>query len=539
LCRASGGVYAGEGSACCASTCAACASSTCSVSLEAARDNTLFEDPGGLLSDGAGLNVFVGRIPQGSGLRRRALLAFDVAGSVPPRSVIVSAKLTLNLRTDPRIGGTKDSSIGAHRALADWGEGSSYGQGQGEGRGVRAESGDATWLHRFYDGTLWGSPGGDFAPEESAAQTVPGYLPPPPQLSYSWASPGLTADVQAWLDDPASNHGWILIGREDASGTVKAFWSREQYDRTLRPRLDILFRAAGGACCEAGGECSESLDSPACVAQGGTFRYATDCSSACPPRNGDCGDGDSCTVDSCDPHLDCVHAPGNAGTLCRAAAGPCDADDFCDGTTPGCPNSYAAPTRVCRPAEGECDRAESCTGVGAECPPDGFAPPGAPCGDDGNPCTSDACDGSGTCVLTFVDADGDSVPDCQDVCPHSLLGPTVVVGATPEGSGESCDSGAPNPLLGLCVPIEPLKIGSKGPKITCIGGKGCTVSDDVESCRSLAGDLDKWKECVERLTKALKDERAMNEKQRHAIQKCVQAVAEALKNHPDQHPVAR
>ena len=45
------------------------------------------------------------------------------------------------------------------RALADWGEGTSFGLGAGS----PATPGDATWLHTFYNTDLWTNAGGDFS----------------------------------------------------------------------------------------------------------------------------------------------------------------------------------------------------------------------------------------------------------------------------------------------------------------------------------------------------------------------------------------
>jgi hypothetical protein len=68
--------------------------------------------------------------------------------------------------------------------------------------------------------------------------------------SFTWGStPALIADVQAWLDAPASNHGWILLGGEDAPATAKRFDSREAADPSAQPRLVVEFQPA----CEAAG----------------------------------------------------------------------------------------------------------------------------------------------------------------------------------------------------------------------------------------------------------------------------------------------
>jgi hypothetical protein len=47
--------------------------------------------------------------------------------------------------------------------------------------------------------------------------------------------------VQAWLDTPANNFGWILIGDETTNGTAKRFNSREHPTPDNRPQLTIAF----------------------------------------------------------------------------------------------------------------------------------------------------------------------------------------------------------------------------------------------------------------------------------------------------------
>ena len=50
----------------------------------------------------------------------------------------------------------------------------------------------------------------------------------------------MTADVQSWLDTPASNFGWIVVGVEGTAGTAKRFDTRES---TTPPVLTIDYTA--------------------------------------------------------------------------------------------------------------------------------------------------------------------------------------------------------------------------------------------------------------------------------------------------------
>ena len=118
------------------------------VAIPSMKDNTLYEDDMGLLSNGAGQHMFVGTT-NFSPLLRRALIAFDIAGNIPAGSTIQSVALTLNMSQTSGIAIDIDLRI----ANRDWGEGTSMASG-GEGGGDAATPGDATWVHTFFD-TVW------------------------------------------------------------------------------------------------------------------------------------------------------------------------------------------------------------------------------------------------------------------------------------------------------------------------------------------------------------------------------------------------
>jgi len=203
------------------------------VTLQPIKDNTLYQSTTGTTSNGAGEYFFVGKT--GGGSLRRGLLAFEVAGNVPAGATINS--ITLALHMSRTIAGNQTVSL--HRVLAGWGEGSSN-AGSNEGGGGPATTGDATWLHRFFNAALWSTPGGDFAAAASATTPVGGIG------SYTWNSTAqLVADVQLWLDSPSQNFGWLVRGNESANTTAKRFDSRENVTPSFRPTLTINF--SGGS----------------------------------------------------------------------------------------------------------------------------------------------------------------------------------------------------------------------------------------------------------------------------------------------------
>ena len=196
------------------------------------KDNTLYENATGSISNGSGEYFFTGRT--GSGDIRRGVVAFDLAGSIPAGGRVTNATLTFHMSREPALGGPE--SIELRRLLADWGEGTSGATGN-EGGGIVATPGDATWIHTFFDTGFWSSPGGDFAQTVSASQSVDaiGF--------YSWSGPGLVADVQSWLDNPQDNFGWVMIGNESVALTAKRFDTRENREPLFRPQLSVAYES--------------------------------------------------------------------------------------------------------------------------------------------------------------------------------------------------------------------------------------------------------------------------------------------------------
>jgi hypothetical protein len=200
------------------------------ITLNPIKDNTLIDEPGSNRSNALG-SLYSGQTgPQGGLTRLRCVLAFDVAGSVPAGSTINGATLLMRLEQTSSL----EQTHALHKVLADWGEGTSAGGG---GQGGPATPGDVTWVHRFYNTEFWATPGGDFVPSASATQIVGADS----STDYAWTSPQLAADVQAWLDAPATSFGWIMIGNEIDPNTTKKFYSRETPEPTIVPRLVIDF----------------------------------------------------------------------------------------------------------------------------------------------------------------------------------------------------------------------------------------------------------------------------------------------------------
>lgn len=212
-----------------AGLCAGAASADTATFVSVA-DNTLIQDPNGAYSAGAAQYFFAGRVGNnGGGTLRRGALRFNLS-TIPAGSTITSVTLKMYCSA---AGTNTNQSIRLHRFNASWGEGTSLAFGGG---GADSTFNDVTWLHRFYTSQTWTTPGGDFVATASASRTVGavGF--------YTWASSaGLVADVTAWVNSPASNHGWCVIGNETTLQSVKRFDSKEAGSTTVRPLLTVIY----------------------------------------------------------------------------------------------------------------------------------------------------------------------------------------------------------------------------------------------------------------------------------------------------------
>ncbi len=198
-----------------------------SIVLTPIKDNTLFEDTSGALSNGAGQFLFAGKTRD---FLRRALIAFDFEEAGITSASLDSVRLTITVSRS--ISASLPATL--HRVTANWGEGTSNAEAN-EGKGIASTTDDATWIHSFFDTAMWSSAGGDFEADPSATLNIAG------NGMYSVTSTGgLLADVKSWIDNPAENYGWILLGDEGTNQSAKRFNSREHSDAATHPTLELF-----------------------------------------------------------------------------------------------------------------------------------------------------------------------------------------------------------------------------------------------------------------------------------------------------------
>jgi len=204
----------------------ACAQAA-TVTLHPNLDNTIYSESNN--SNGTG-GLFSGVTNVGN--IRRALMEFDIASSgIPAGSVILSVSLAV---TQTKIGPASATNFELRPLFAAWGEGTSVGSGSGGA----ATAGDATWNFRLFNTDSWNTPGGEYG--AASATTSMGTS----NSTYTFAStPALVADVQGWLNFPASNFGWLLRASTESGTSAREFGSRES-PLAQQPSLVISYTPA-------------------------------------------------------------------------------------------------------------------------------------------------------------------------------------------------------------------------------------------------------------------------------------------------------
>ncbi len=201
------------------------------------------------LSNGLG-DLFVGRTNQdGPGPAtmsiHRGLIEFDIADStIPGGATITGVTLTLN---DVK-GMNGNESVTLYQMYRDWGQGASFFNG---GQGTQATNGDVTWYYPFYNASdpsaspTWTAPGGEPGVDYSASASASSLVSAgSPNQFFTWSSaanPLMLNDVQQWLDDPASDFGWILFGNESAGQTAHRFGGQYASSPETPPQLTVQY----------------------------------------------------------------------------------------------------------------------------------------------------------------------------------------------------------------------------------------------------------------------------------------------------------
>lgn len=279
-----------------------------------------------------------------------------------------------------------------------------------------------------------------------------------------------------------------IVFREEAlapgaSVTFVAYlvWGRSVAE--AEARLELLVDAPDGSPCGSGATCAsghcvdgvccdevcggdDSSDCQACAAAAGAVADGT-CTTlpsgrVCRAATGPCDAAEACNgVSSACP----ADALSPAGTVCRAPVDGCDATETCTGASVTCPaDGLSVSGVVCRPAAGACDVAETCTGLSMACPPDVLRPAGAPCRAASGACdVPEACDGAAAaCPPDALAPDG------------ALCNDALLCNGVETCTGGLCEAGTPP----RCDDEDPCTADA------CSEESGCTSAPIDGCCRS-------------------------------------------------------
>ena len=163
-----------------------------------------------------GSNFVTGTTAQGGIMR--GLLRFDLPGVIPAGAVVRSATLTVRVTKAPF--GAASSTFELRRVLQSWDE-----------VGV-------TWDLRG-PGVPWSVAGATGAVDVAEAVSATVLMNSVGGYTFATA-PALVADIQAWVNTPGTNFGWLLRSQsEDVPTTARLIASREA--TANKPTLTITY----------------------------------------------------------------------------------------------------------------------------------------------------------------------------------------------------------------------------------------------------------------------------------------------------------
>ena len=199
------------------------------VLLSPVADTTLFQlapdnNLGGYVTLAAGTTAH--------GDKSRALLKFDVSSVIPPGARILAVRVRLRVVRAPGSGG-QPSQFTLHRVLVSWSEGDKAQFATGS----PGSEGETTWNNRAHGSVPWQNPGAQPGADFISTATMSSLISSTGIYTFA-SSDAAVADVQAWLERPIGNHGWILMSQSEATWeTARRIGSRE--DPSNQPILEV------------------------------------------------------------------------------------------------------------------------------------------------------------------------------------------------------------------------------------------------------------------------------------------------------------
>jgi hypothetical protein len=210
-------------------------------------DDTFINDGNADNNNGATLSIFTGT--DGHGGNMRGLIRFAMPASLQGRVTVTGAQLTLTVQAlgNGTAGAAATETLQA--VVEAWVQGNGIGDAPSAftvGEPCGGPVSGTTWNQRdCVAGTPWTTPGATVVAAASGQASTAG-VPVGGQVTWSSASNArMNADVQAWIDGPASNHGWrITSSTEGATAEAQRFFSSEA--ASSRPTLAVTYSCRPG-----------------------------------------------------------------------------------------------------------------------------------------------------------------------------------------------------------------------------------------------------------------------------------------------------
>jgi hypothetical protein len=197
-------------------------------------------------NSGGSPSIFTGT--DGHGGLMRGLVRFDLPSELQGRVTVTNVQLNLTVELLPN--GSVGTAVETLQSLTQaWTQGNGVGDGAGSFTTGQACGGSivgATWNQSSCAaGTNWTTPGGAVAATVSGQVNTAGV---PANGVVTWDSAAnsvMNADVQSWIDQPSSNHGWrIASSTEGMNGAAQRFFSTEA--GVSAPALSVTYSCNPG-----------------------------------------------------------------------------------------------------------------------------------------------------------------------------------------------------------------------------------------------------------------------------------------------------
>jgi len=177
----------------------------------------------------------VGQTGLGGNASMRGLMKFDLS-DIPGGATITGVKVNVFVVFTPPGGATATFEL--HRVLQEWFEGN---KGAGSLSGEPADTGETTWAQRITGVADWGAPGATSSDDINLVASSTVSIGAPSHYTFP-STLALVADVQAWMNNPASNFGWLMNAPVTPIQSAKRFGTRESSPAT-QPTLEVTFTA--------------------------------------------------------------------------------------------------------------------------------------------------------------------------------------------------------------------------------------------------------------------------------------------------------